>query len=119
MAGYQVPTRAQETIYCRSENAPWECDEYLGINPEIVTIPISHLEAQKSKVSEHAGRGLFAVQDIPAYSMLDIDLAVKSFHVPPSTWSVMENLHDWADENEKFHWVEDELSSMVTFTDGM
>lgn len=118
MAGYQVPTRAQETIYCRSENAPWECDEYLGINPEFVTIPISHLEAQKSKVSEHAGRGLFAAQDIPAYSMLDIDLAVKSFHVPPSTWSVMENLHDWADENEKFHGVEDELSSMVTFTDG-
>ena len=121
MIGYQTPSRATETMYCRKEDEPWECDEFLGgIDPEDVNTPISHLEARKSTVGEHAGRGLFAARDIPMYSNFDLKGSVKAFHLWPSTLSVIEDLYEWADDNDdEYGYVEDELSGVHTFAYGM
>ena len=120
MIGYQTPTRATETTHCRKEDKPWECDEFLGIDPEFVDTPISHLEARKSTVGEHAGRGLFAARDIPMYSSFDLNGSVKAFHLLPSTLSVIDDLYEWADDNDnEYGYVENEISSVHTFAYGM
>jgi len=119
MIRYQMPSKADEAIHCRRENKPWECEDYRGIDPEVVNIPASDLEARKSTVGEFAGRGLFAAHDIPYDSSLVMNIGVKAFHILPSTWSVIEDLHGWADENDgNFASVKDELSSVSTFTTG-
>mmetsp|Transcript_42960 Transcript_42960/g.90246 ORF Transcript_42960/g.90246 Transcript_42960/m.90246 type:complete len:925 (+) Transcript_42960:227-3001(+) len=119
MVDYQTPPKAAETTYCRKEDEPWECDEYLGIDPEFVNAPISHLEARKSTLGEHAGRGLFAAQDIPMHSTLDLSGSVKAFYFLPLTLSVLEDFYEWADVNyDEYAYVEDELSSVYTFAYG-
>ena len=119
MIRYQVPSKAAETAYCENGGSPFDCEEYLGLDPEIVNIPMSHLEARKSTVGEYAGRGLFASQDIPKGSTFDIHSAVKSFRMMPSTWSIVQSLHGWAkDLGDENLFVENELSSLVTFTEG-
>ena len=115
MIGYQIPTKAQETTFCRSGDIE-ECDEYIGYNftPNV----ISNGETRKSIVSgKYGGRGLFAVRDIPKYSLMSMNMSVHSFHVLPSTWSVIEQLNQWADDDE-MDFVEDEMSSLVAFTEG-
>ena len=115
MIGYQIPTKAQETTFCRSGDIE-ECD-YYGFDPEDNVIPISHFETRKSTVSgKYGGRGLFAAQDIPKYSLMSMNMSVHSFHMLPSTWSVIEKLDQWADDKMTF--VEDEMSTLVTFTEG-
>jgi len=98
-----------------------ECEDYLGIDTEVVSIPMTHLEARKSSIGEFAGRGLYAAQNIPQGSTFEMnESGVKSFHVLPSTWSIIRDLHEWADDNDdEYVFVQDELSSVVTFTDGM
>ena len=73
IAGYQLPSKKQETEYCISSS---ECDEYRVIDPTIVNIPLGHIEAHKSTV-ENAGRGLYAGQDIPKGAVLDMSSSVK------------------------------------------
>lgn len=117
MVGYQLPHKAFETVYCRSEEEPWECGEYIGFNPTLNNIPISDLEARKSNIGDFAGRGLFAAADIPMRSTFDIENGVKAFQFLPSSWSTIEDLHDWA-EDEEYDYVKGELSSVLTFADG-
>jgi len=64
-------------------------------------------------VGENAGRGLFATQDIPAYSHLDLAGSVKSFNFDPWTWSVIEDMY----EDSARH-VQEALGSMYTFASG-
>ena len=79
---------------------------------------MSNFETRKSIVSgKYGGRGLFAVRDIPKYSLMSMNMSVHSFHVLPSTWSVIEQLNQWADDDE-MDFVEDEMSSLVAFTEG-
>jgi spermidine synthase len=47
MVRYQVPPKDHETMYCDQDEEPWECDEYAGIDPETLSIPLSHLTAKK------------------------------------------------------------------------
>jgi len=108
MEGYQIPPRVAEAAYCRMEDRPEECDMWGGITPQTVNVPVAHLEARKSAVGGQSGRGLFAVQDIPAGAVLDLDGVAKSFHLPPSTWSVIEDLGD----------VTDTINSVNTFVEG-
>jgi len=119
MAGYQLPPRVSELSHCRKEDYPWECDEYYGIDPDHVNIPISHLAAGRSTQGDHAGRGLFATRDIPAYSYLDLAGSVKAFHFWPSTIEIMDDLYEWAEDNkEDGEYVEDQLVSVLTFAYG-
>jgi len=123
MISYQVPTKAQETLFCRSDDAPDECDEY-GFGDDDSIVPVSHLKAGKSTVNgEYGGRGLFAAQDIPKYAMLNVEGGVKAFHVLPSTWAVFEPFYEWADESSDdddgiMNGIEDELSRFYAFTEG-
>ena len=122
MISYQVPTKAQETSFCRSDDNSEECDEF-GFDEEDSIIPVSYLKAGKSTISgEYGGRGLFAAHDIPKYSMLNVEGGVKAFYVLPSCWAVFEPFYEWADEgsdvDEIKAYIEDELSSFYTFTDG-
>eukprot|EP00580_Thalassiosira_gravida_P014448 CAMPEP_0201684176 /NCGR_PEP_ID=MMETSP0494-20130426/52504_1 /ASSEMBLY_ACC=CAM_ASM_000839 /TAXON_ID=420259 /ORGANISM="Thalassiosira gravida, Strain GMp14c1" /LENGTH=633 /DNA_ID=CAMNT_0048167969 /DNA_START=17 /DNA_END=1918 /DNA_ORIENTATION=- len=113
MISYQVPPKAKETTYCRKEDKPQECNELIGIDPKLATIPISHAEARKSTLGEFAGRGLFASQDIPKGASLDLDGSVKAFHVLPSTFSVIYDQYDGESE-----FASEEVSPLVAFVEG-
>lgn len=118
MMNYQMPSRADETTYCRKEITPWECEEYRGINPDLERVPMSHLEVRKSSLGEFAGRGLFATQDVPKGSTFDVNASHLAFHILPSTWSVIDRLSDWADHGRN-DYADDELDSVVTFIEGV
>lgn len=122
MVSYQLPSKAQETTYCRKEESPWECDEFVGMHPEYVTLPAAeYLKVGKSSFGNRAGRGLFAARDIPYYGSLAIDEGAQAFHFPPLTWSVIEKLYAWGDNDEIYNqipYVEDELSGVRTFAEG-
>ena len=123
MIGYQTPPKAEETTYCRIEGVSeyeYECEEYTGFDLfHDHVIPMSHLEARKSS-DRYGGRALYAARDIPQGMALPLSIAVTSFHVLPSTWSIIEQLYEWADKdtNAEMSYVEDELDSMFTFTEG-
>jgi len=114
MISYQFPSKAKESTYCRKIDKPQECNEFIGFDSKLVTIPISHVEARKSTVGEFAGRGLFASQDIPKGATLDVDGSVKAFHVLPSTWSV---IYDQYDDSES-EFATEETSTLVAFIEG-
>ncbi|KAL7541057.1 hypothetical protein ACHAXR_010609 [Thalassiosira sp. AJA248-18] len=120
MMGYQVPSKAEETVYCRKEKFPYECEEFAGIHPEYVSLPASeYLKVMSSGIGDHAGRGLFAKKDIPKDSTLALDEAGKSFHFPPLTWSVISKLMKWADDvYDTIPVIEDEISGVFTFAEG-
>mmetsp|Transcript_20520 Transcript_20520/g.37382 ORF Transcript_20520/g.37382 Transcript_20520/m.37382 type:complete len:889 (-) Transcript_20520:246-2912(-) len=113
MISYQVPPKAKETTYCRKEDKPQECNELIGIDPKLVTVPISHAETRKSTLGEFSGRGLFASQDIPKGASLDVEGSVKSFHVLPSTYSIIYKQYDGESE-----FASKEVSSLVAFVEG-
>jgi hypothetical protein len=117
MMGYQLPSRAQETAYCRRENKPKECDELHGMDPKFVHVPRSHVNAQKSTLGQYSGRGLFAAQDIPKNGILGVDAIVKSFHVFPSTVFAYENLNGLADRHNVPSVVSG-LSGLRAFVEG-
>ena len=71
----------------------------------------------RSEQGDHAGRGLFAARDIPAYSSLDMRMSVNAFHFLPSALEVMEDLWEWAEEDQCAY-AEDELESVLTFAYG-
>ena len=95
---------------------------YVGVDPEYVHLPASeYLKVGKRIFGEHAsGRGLFAKQDIPYYTSLALDENGKAFQIPPLTWSVIESLLTWAETNKvAIPFVEDELSTVHTFVEGV
>jgi len=116
MISYQMPSKARETTYCRSEDQPQECEDSRGIDPEVVNVPMSHLEARESTVGEYAGRGLFATHDIPQDTSLVMNMGVKSFHILPFTLSIIED-HLY-DDDGNLSIAKDELSSVATFING-
>jgi spermidine synthase len=118
MMGYQIPSKSFESVYCRQEDAPEECDEYFGFWPDIVNIPISQVKVQKSTVSDRAGRGIFAVNGIPEESMIDLDQGTKAFHIAPSTWEVFDSLYEWSVKDEERGRIEDEISALKYFIEG-
>lgn len=121
MIRYQMPSRAQETTFCRQEDKPYECEDYLGFDPDTVNLPASeYLAVGKSNIAQHAGRGLFAAKDIPKDAALAMADTVQAFQLRPLTWSVVEELEQWGDDNsDKVPFVDDEISGLYTFVEGM
>ena len=98
MLNYQVPSKASEKIYCRDYQDE-DCDYHFGSLPaDTVNIPISHFEVRKSSVSEMAGRGVFAVQDIPRHACIALELSVKNFCFMPYTWAVIDSIYSRSKE---------------------
>lgn len=118
MISYQLPSKSFESIYCRQDDEPEECDEYYGFWPGINNVPISDIMVQKSGVSEHAGRGIFAKNDIPEGSMIDLEQGTKAFHMSPSTWDTFDTLFDWAEETDDRDGIESEMSGLKYFIEG-
>jgi hypothetical protein len=120
---YQLPSRAQETTYCRQEiddEIPWDCDEILGFYPNHTHLPLEFLRVGKSGVGERAGRGLFATRDIPAHASIGAEKGIHGFKFPPSTWSVLNSLVEWSNGNsDEFPFVETEIESLFTFAEGV
>jgi hypothetical protein len=117
MYGYQIPPKSFESVYCRQEREPEECEEYNGFWTDGVDVPVTEVRVRKSGVSESAGRGLFAVKDIPRGATIALEEGMKAFHVAPSTWRVLDSVYEWSDEKE-FEGIEEELSAMKYFIEG-
>ncbi|KAL7482045.1 hypothetical protein ACHAW6_008440 [Cyclotella cf. meneghiniana] len=119
MHGYQIPPKSFESVYCRQEREPEECEEYNGFRTEGArNVPTTQVRIQKSGISESAGRGLFAVEDIPPGATLALEEGTKAFHVVPSTWRVLDLVYEWSNERANFDAIEDELSAMKYFIEG-
>jgi hypothetical protein len=123
MVSYQLPSRAQETAYCRQEiddEFPSDCNEVLGFYRNTVHLPIEYLRVGKSGVGERAGRGLFATRDMPSHAAIGIQKETKSFMFPPLSFSLLTSFFEWSDKNSnEFPFVESQFSSLYTFADGM
>ena len=120
MISYQIPSKAQESTYCRREEEPYECDELIGVSTEQVSLPSSeYLTVGKSGAGERAGRGLFAAKDIPKDGVVALDENAKSFRFTPGTWSVVDSLNDLAEENQNhLPFMKSKISGLYTFADG-
>jgi len=125
MIGYQLPSKAQETVHCRKEDVwedEWnECNELIGHHGIHNLRASEYLKVGKSGLGDSAGRGLFATKDIPMDSAIAHEGSSLSFHFPPLTWSVIDKLREWArkDENyEKLIFVDDKISSVHTYAEG-
>ena len=125
MVSYQLPSRAQETTYCRQEagdddEIPDDCDIILEVYRDHVHLPIEYLRVGKSGVGERAGRGLFAARDIPSHALIGTDKSVNGFLFPPLVWSVLNSRVEWSAKNEnEFPSVEDGISSVYTYGEGV
>jgi hypothetical protein len=111
MVGYQIPSKAQEFTCCRGEESRSKCDKSVGVN-----LDLDYLKVDKSTAGERAGRGLFALRDIPYHATIGLGSATKSFLVPPSTWSVLESIYEIPDGVSS---VKDEISTVYTFIEGV
>jgi hypothetical protein len=102
MLSYQVPSKPAENTFCQHSNKG-ECDGEISNMPSDATpIPASHFEIRQSTVSEMAGRGLFAAQDLPIHSVIELELQMNNFFVLPSTWEVVESMYSLRHEMNKF-----------------
>ena len=36
MIGYQVPTKSDQVVYCRKEATPWDCNEHIEVDQDLV-----------------------------------------------------------------------------------
>lgn len=111
MVSYQVPSKAQEATYCRGEENRSKCDKSVGLH-----LDLDCLKVDKSGVGERAGRGLFAVRDIPYNTAIALDVAAKSFHVPFVTWSVLESLFE---NSDGVSFANKKISEVYTFIEGV
>lgn len=89
LVSYQVPSKAIENIFCENGG---ECGANFNLPADVRKIPASSLEVRKSTVSEMAGRGIFAAEDIPRHSVLALDLQTNNFFVPPSSWKIIDSM---------------------------
>lgn len=119
MIEYQVPPKTFEVNYCRQHNDHWECkDSFFLFDKCVKNVSQEELQIRQSLISESAGRGLFASTDIPVNSCLLINDGPKSFQVLPSTWSVIDGMHEsFSDEPDMTEKLRG-LSALVTFITG-
>lgn len=123
MVSYQIPSRAQETTYCRQEvedETRWDCDDILDLySGDIILLPLDTLRVGKSGVGERAGRGLFATRDIPSRASIGVEKGIKGFMFSPSTWSIINSFVEWPEEkSNEFPFVEDEIAQLYTYAEG-
>ena len=91
MISFQVPSKAHENTFCKVNGD--KCGYDFDSPSDVSALPISSFNVRKSTVSENAGRGLFAAQDIPRHTLIAFDLQVHNFHVLPSTWEIIDRMY--------------------------
>ncbi|KAL7475709.1 hypothetical protein ACHAW6_001636 [Cyclotella cf. meneghiniana] len=78
---------------------PEERKEYNGFQTDGAQhLPTMPVRIQKSGVSESAGWGLFAMEDIPLSATITLEKVTQEFHVVPSTWRVLDSVYEWSNE---------------------
>ena len=103
MASYQTPTRKAENTYCAylsTKGEGYGCVERL--DSERQNIPTSKFEI-RTATNPSIGRGIFAVEDIPAHVYLGIDEVVHSMLVMPDTVRLIERMYDLNDYVEELY----------------
>lgn len=113
MLEYQVPPKPFETNYCRQCNVPAECaDTFDGCK---FNVPRDDLVVHKSSVGENAGRGLFTTRDIPSDACLIAEDNPTSIQMLPTTWSVIEAMHEGLIDDNTFTDAHQGLAALTTF----
>jgi len=87
MFSYQAPPRSIETVFCRRHPTPLEClDGDYFYNPALAAAPISSFEVSASKAGKRAGRGVYSTVDVPRYTYITPEEAVKTVRFYPFTY---------------------------------
>lgn len=95
MVSYQVPHRSMETVFCRRNPMPKECEKGMyDYDPAIPNVPASSFEVRKSAVSSDTGWGIFTNVDIPNHAYLSAETNVQSVSFMPSTVSLIDDISD-------------------------
>lgn len=94
MASYMYPAKASETVFCRRVPESSSCQYGQGFDPERTNLPITVLEVKASSLGEHAGRGVFAKQDIPQMSYLGLERLVPRIHFSPKTYDLTRSMQE-------------------------
>jgi hypothetical protein len=90
MTHLQYPTKAAETIFCRRQPQPIQCETNgRGFDMELINFPTSVFEVKKSGAGDNAGRGVYAKVDVPANSYLAVDDHVHVVFFGPSTMAMI------------------------------
>jgi len=95
MVSYQVPPKAMETVYCRQEPRPEECEvAWHNYDTDCPNFPISSFEVKMSKEGELAGRGIFTKVDIPVDAYLSAETGCHPVSFMPRTKALIEDIHE-------------------------
>jgi len=97
MQFFQVPSKRFETTHCRQIPMPESCKDYRGFDPKIPNAGISSFEVKASGLGENAGRGLFAVKDIPKGSFTSIETSTRFVFFPAFTFRLVTAMEAIAD----------------------
>lgn len=93
MRTIQVPPRAFETVYCRNEDAPLECQS-LSTYPTFSNAGVNSFEVRQSTIGEGAGRGVFSIVDIPQDTLMALEMAQLNVRLYPNTKGIVETYAD-------------------------
>jgi hypothetical protein len=94
MVSYQVPSRAVETVFCRREPTPEKCLGGMHYDSKYFNAPPTSFEVKKSGVGDNAGRGVFAIVDIPEGAYFSAETSCHALLFMPSTVALIEALED-------------------------
>lgn len=98
MVSYQPTSKATATVFCRRDPVPDGCDRVYGYNhgfdPERENVPAPSFNVTKSLVGENAGRGVFALVDIPANSYIGLKEQVNPIVFEASTYPLIEKMEN-------------------------
>jgi hypothetical protein len=97
MRGYAHPSRASEVVFCRGKPDDFYCKNGHGFDPARPDLPES-VEVRASSLGEHAGRGVFATQDIPWLSYVNLKEAVHAVHMNGASLELASKMYDRYEE---------------------
>lgn len=89
MKSFQVPPKAFEVVYCRSEYAPIEC-KLLSSYPTFPNAEVSSFEVRQSTLGKGGGRGVFSKVDIPKDTIITLEMAQLNVKLYPKTTNIVE-----------------------------
>ncbi|KAG7354551.1 SET methyltransferase domain containing protein [Nitzschia inconspicua] len=91
MLTIQNPPSHSAWFFCEGYGSDSDCD-FHGYDPEFPNIPMTDLYVGKSNAGEHAGRGVFANVDIPAFSNIGLETTTQSIHFEWMTTELHRNM---------------------------
>ena len=123
MVAIQYPSRISESEHCffrslSSNGSTFDniifglddpCTFGHGLNPEKPDASASSFKVQESMVGDHAGRGVFAMEDIPANSYVGLDVSSNPVRCP---WTSLEIIDEFQFSHQKMY---QEFASVIFY----